>query len=199
MIVPGNVDESLLIRAVRYDDDGPQMPPNDGGGKLPDAEIALLTEWVRRGAPDPRTADTRRGGLTEKELREWWSFQPLGDVAAPDVNDATAIRNDIDKFVQARLQAEGLTPSPEADRQTLIRRATYDLTGLPPTPEQVDAFLADRSPLAYETLIDRLLASPHYGEQWGRHWLDLVQICRHGRRKHRSSDSPGVALPQLGH
>jgi hypothetical protein len=177
VIVPGMVDESLLIRAVRYVEDGPQMPPKDGGGKLPDAEIALLTEWVRRGAPDPRTADTRRGGLTEKEIRQWWSLQPLSDVAVPAPTLATSIRNDVDRFVQARLQAEGLTSSPEADRRTLIRRATYDLTGLPPTLEQVEAFLADSSPLAYETLIDSLLASPHYGEQWGRHWLDLVRYA----------------------
>ncbi|HTU26030.1 MAG TPA: PSD1 and planctomycete cytochrome C domain-containing protein [Pirellulales bacterium] len=176
-IVPGNVAESLLIEAIRYSDDGPQMPPQDGGGKLPDAEIALLTEWVQRGAPDPRINESRRGGLTEKELREWWSFQPVGQVAVPTASDTVAVCNEIDNFIQARLQAEGLTASPEADRQTLIRRATYDLTGLPPTQQEVDQFLADSSPRAYETLIDRLLDSPHYGERWGRHWLDLVRFA----------------------
>ncbi|HEX4143423.1 MAG TPA: PSD1 and planctomycete cytochrome C domain-containing protein [Pirellulales bacterium] len=176
-ILPGKVDESLLIQAIRYGDDGPQMPPEEGGGKLPDAEVALLTQWVRRGAPDPRTAEARRGGLTEKELRAWWSFQPVGPVAVPAAGDTASIGNEIDNFVQARLQAEGLVWSPEADRQTLVRRATYDLTGLPPTPDEVAAFLADPSPRAYETLIDRLLQSPHYGERWGRHWLDLVRYA----------------------
>ena len=140
--------------------------------------------------PDTRTANARRGGLTEKQLREWWSFQPVQRVSAPAVGDTATIRSDVDRFVQVRLAAEGLTPSPEADRQTLVRRVTYDLTGLPPTAREVDAFLADPSPVAYETLVDRLLESPHYGERWGRHWLDLV---RYADTAGENSDHP---IPQ---
>ncbi len=176
-IKPGNVDESLLITAIRYQNDDLKMPPEDAGGKLPDAEIALLTEWIRRGAHDPRVEAVRRGGMTEQELREWWSFQPLESVAVPSVANAASTANEIDQFIQARRVTEGLTASPEADRQTLIRRVTYDLTGLPPTLEEVDAFLADSSPAAYSSLINRLLESPRYGERWGRHWLDLVRYA----------------------
>ena len=174
-IEPGKADESLLIRAVQYGDDGPQMPPEDAGGKLPDSEIALLKEWVRRGAYDPRVTVVRRGGLTEQELRAWWSFQPLRK--APAIEGRPTAEHQIDGFIKARLESGGLTSSPEADRRTLIRRATYDLTGLPATTEEVDAFLADQSPIAYESLIDRLLQSPHYGERWGRHWLDVVRYA----------------------
>ena len=177
-IKPGNVDESLLITAIRYQNDDLKMPPEDAGGKLPDAEIALLTEWIRRGAHDPRVEAVRRGGMTEQELREWWSFQPLESVAVPSVANAASTANEIDQFIQARRVTEGLTASPEADRQTLIRRVTYDLTGLPPTLEEVDAFLADSSPAAYSSLINRLLESPRYGERWGRHWLSVLDFWR---------------------
>ena len=176
-VIPGKPGESLLVRAIQHADDGPQMPPEEAGGKLPDSQIALLTEWVRRGAYDPRVVDARRGGITEQELREWWSFQPLKPVAVPSVGKAALVRNEIDNFLQARLEAEGLILSTAADRRTLIRRVTYDLTGIPPSPEEVDAFQADNSPNAYESLIDRLLQSPHYGERWGRHWLDLVRYA----------------------
>lgn len=175
-IVPGQIDESLLISAIRYGEDGPQMPPDEAGGKLPDSEIALLTEWVRRGAHDPRIV-VRKGGLTEEELRAWWSFQPLTSLAVPAVHNPAAVRNEVDHFVEVRLEAEGLTPAPEADRRTLIRRATYDLIGLPPSAEEVDAFLGDAAPDAYENLVERLLQSPHYGERWGRHWLDVVRYA----------------------
>ena len=176
-IVPGKPEESLFIRVLQHEGDGPQMPPEDAGGKLPDSQIALLTEWVRRGAFDPRVAESRRGGKTEQEILAWWSFQPLQPVTLPAVDKTRLVRNEIDRFIQASLETEGLSQSPEADRRTLIRRATYDLTGLPPSPEEVDAFLADDSPGAYESLVDRLMQSPHYGERWGRHWLDLVRYA----------------------
>ena len=175
-ISPGNVDSSLLIRAVLYSGDGPHMPPEDAGGKLPDAEIALLKQWIQQGAHDPRTGGAKRGGMTEEQLRSWWSFQPLRPVAVPAVNHI-GVRNEIDQFLRARLASEGLESSPEADRRTLIRRVTYDLTGLPPSPEEVDAFLADTSSTAYETVVERLLQSTHYGEHWGRHWLDVVRYA----------------------
>jgi hypothetical protein len=175
-ISPGDVDSSLLIRAVLYSGDGPQMPPEDAGGKLSDAEIALLKQWVQQGAHDPRTGAAKRGGMTEEQIRSWWSFQPLRPVAVPEVNH-TGVRNEIDQFLRARLASEGLESSPEADRRTLIRRVTYDLTGLPPSPDDVDAFLADTSSTAYETVVERLLQSTHYGEHWGRHWLDVVRYA----------------------
>ena len=177
VIVPGKVDESPLIRAIEYHDDGPQMPPDEGGGKLPEREIALLTEWVQRGAHDPRVVQLKRGGLTDAQLREWWSFQPVHPVDVPSATSDWLARNEIDHFVQARLAMEGLAPAPESDRRTLIRRVTYDLIGLPPSPDEVDAFVADDSTGAYEALIDRLLQSPHYGERWGRHWLDQVRYA----------------------
>jgi hypothetical protein len=175
-IIPGDADRSLLIQAVRYGNDGPQMPPDDAGGKLSDAEIDLLKQWVQRGAHDPRTGMAKRGGMTEEQLRSWWSFQPLQPGLVPEL-DNPAGRNEIDRFILARLASERLGPAPEADRRTLIRRLTYDLTGLPPTAEEVDAFLADQSPTAYEGLVERLLQSPHYGEHWGRHWLDVVRYA----------------------
>ena len=174
-IVPGNVDESLLIQAVLYGD-GLQMPPEEAGGKLSDAEIALLKQWIQHGAHDPRTSASKRGGMTEEQLRAWWSFQPLKPIAVPDVAE-TGFRNEIDHFISAKLESAGLQRAPEADRRTLIRRVTYDLTGLPPTAAEVEAFLADTSPQYYDILIERLLQSPRYGERWGRHWLDLVRYA----------------------
>ena len=175
-IVPGDADRSLLIQAIRYEDDGPQMPPADAGGKLTDAEIVLLTRWVQQGAYDPRTGTAKRGGMTAEQLRSWWSFQPLKSGPVPVMNGSVG-QNEIDRFIMARLQSKGLAPAPEADRRTLIRRLTYDLTGLPPTADAVDAFLADQSATAYEALVERLLQSPRYGERWGRHWLDVVRYA----------------------
>ncbi len=142
---PGRVDESLLIRAVEYKDEDLRMPPEEGGGRLPEGELALLREWVRRGAPDPRVATKPgRGGLSEKELREWWSFQPLRVVEPPSANGRSG--GEIDRFLQERLDSAGLATAPLADRRTLARRVTYDLTGLPPTPEEVAASLPTNHP-----------------------------------------------------
>ena len=177
VIVPGKVDESPLIRAIQYHADGPQMPPEEAGGKLPEHEIVLLAEWIAGGAHDPRVVQLKRGGLTDAQLRAWWSFQPVQPVVIPDTSHRMLARNEIDHFIHARLAKEGLSPASEADRRTLIRRVTYDLTGLPPTPGDVDAFVADESAGSYEAVIDRLLQSPHYGERWGRHWLDQVRYA----------------------
>lgn len=173
-ILPGDPDGSLLIRAVQYHDDGPQMPPADAGGKLSKKDIESLTQWVREGAFDPRTDMARRGGLTEAEIRNWWSFQPLKARVVPEISGE---HNEIDRFILEKLTSAGLRLAPEADRRTLIRRVTYDLTGLPPTADEVDAFLADQSSTAWETLVERLLQSPRYGEHWGRHWLDVVRYA----------------------
>ncbi|MFO0926310.1 MAG: PSD1 and planctomycete cytochrome C domain-containing protein [Gemmataceae bacterium] len=175
-VVPGQPANSLLIQSVRYDHATLQMPPK---GKLADREIALLEEWVRRGAPFPGADDgppaQQRIDLTRG--RAFWSFQPLRTHPLPTVRAGSWPRTRIDAFLLAAMQAKGLTPAPEADRATLIRRLSFDLLGLPPTPEQVDAFVRDTQTDAYERLVDRLLASPHHGERWGRTWLDLVRYC----------------------
>lgn len=170
-IVPGRPEESLLIKAVRYTDKELAMPPKSKGGKLSEEDISALTEWVTMGAPDPREAVAMLGGMTAEEAKTWWSFQPLPEA------DAQPISAKIDAFINQTLAASALTPNPPTDKRTLIRRATYDLTGLPPTPEEVDAFVADRSADAFGKVIERLLASPQYGVQWGRHWLDVVRYA----------------------
>ena len=162
-IVPGKLQESLLITAIRHTDRELKMPEE----KLPAAEIAAIEEWVKRGAPDPRAPakeSTRQG------VDEWWAVRNLAKPPVPQKSGA----HPVDAFVRAKLAEHGLDLSPEADRRTLIRRLTFDLLGLPPTPAEVDAFIEDKDPRAYEKLVDRLLASPRYGEQWARHWLDVA-------------------------
>lgn len=176
-IVPGKVEESLLLKAIGYEDSGLQMPPEESGGKLPAGEIAILTEWVKRGAADPRVAAAKLGGMTLDEAKHWWSLQPVAAGKLPAVKDAKQVLGNIDYFVQARLEQEGLAPLPMADKRTLLRRVTYDLTGLPPTMEELQAFLGDESPEAFRKVVERLLQSPAYGERWGRHWLDLVRYA----------------------
>ncbi len=179
-IVPGEPDKSPLIEAVRFTRPGFQMPP---AGKMREAEIATLVEWVRRGAPWPGDPAETKGtaprpsGMTLEKGKQFWSLRPLRKSETPPVKLKGWGSRRIDTYLLARLEKDGLRPSPPADRRTLIRRASFDLTGLPPTPEEVEAFVADRRPDAYAALVDRLLASPHYGERWGRHWLDLVRYC----------------------
>jgi hypothetical protein len=174
-VVPGAPERSLLVRLIGYQE-RIKMPPRS---RLGDAQIADLTEWVRRGAPWPddkgTVADAREFDL-EKRKRHW-SLQPLWRGAPPAVKDAAWGRNPIDSFVLAKLEAAGLRPAAPADRRALLRRVAFDLTGLPPTPEEIDAFLNDDSADAYGKVVDRLLASPAYGERWGRHWLDLVRFA----------------------
>jgi len=175
-LVAGDPEKSLLIKAVKWTDKDLQMPPKK---QLNAAQIADLETWVKMGAPDPRDGKremTRVGKLFE-QAKTHWAFQPLGKAGSPPVKDAGWPRNDIDRFVLAGLETKGIHPSAEADRRTLIRRVSFDLIGLPPTPEEVEAFASDASPDAYERLVDRLLASPHYGERWGRHWLDLARYA----------------------
>lgn len=174
-VVPGDPDASLLLEAVSYRNLDLKMPP---AGKLSDAVLADLRAWVEMGAPDPREAKAaatpaEESGIDWEEARAFWAFQPIEAPAIP----AGSSEHAIDRFIHAKLAAEGLDPAPQADKRSLIRRVTFDLTGLPPTPEEVRAFLADDSPDAWETLVERLLASPHYGERWARHWLDLVRYA----------------------
>ncbi len=145
------------------------------GKKLAEKEIALLEKWIAQGAKTlrPEPEQVPKFFITEEE-RAFWAFQPVKRPEAPKVKEAGRVRSPLDAFVVAKLEAKGLAFAPEPDRRTLIRRATFDLLGLPPTPAEVEAFVADSRPDAYEKLIERLLASPHYGERWGRHWLDVA-------------------------
>ena len=175
-ILAGQPAKSLIIQAVKYDDPDLQMPP---AKKLTSNEIADLETWVKRGAPDPRresaTQNTTR--MSVEDARTFWSFLPLKAPAVPrDAGDRWS-RSSIDAFVHAQLKAHGLSPVVDADRRTLIRRATFDLTGLPPTPSEIEAFLGDDSPNAFDSLLDRLLDSKAYGERWGRHWLDVARYA----------------------
>jgi hypothetical protein len=173
----GDPDHSLLIEAVRYE--SYEMPPS---GKLPDKDIDVFEKWIQIGAPWPGSTATNSIRKVEKEHfseedRMWWAFRPVADPPVPHVPGSHWARNEIDRFIEAKLHDEGLVPAPEANRETLIRRLSFDVTGLPPTPEQIDAFLNDTSPDAYERLVDQMLDSHHYGERYARHWLDLVRYA----------------------
>ena len=175
-LVPGKPEDSLLVEAIRYTNDDLQMPPEKSGGKLSAAQIADLTEWVRRGAPDPRTLVAKGSSSTYGGVgKAHWAFQPVKKPALPAVSNPAWCQTPVDNFVLAKLDANGLTPNAPADKRTLLRRVTFDLTGLPPTEQEAADFLADPSPAAYTHVVDRLLASPHYGERWGRYWLDVAR------------------------
>ncbi|MBT6156815.1 MAG: DUF1553 domain-containing protein [Planctomycetaceae bacterium] len=182
VVKPGDPKQSELIAAINYGADSFQMPPD---GKLKSAEIAALTEWVKMGAAWPKSksvgpTETGGGEIDLAERAKHWSFQPVRRPDIPAVIRESWARNPIDRFVLARLEKAGLQPAPEADRRTLLRRLSYDLTGLPPTVEELHEFVADKSPTAYEDAVERLLASPRYGERWARHWLDLVRFAETG-------------------
>ncbi len=172
-IEPGKPEDSLLIEAVRYQ--GLEMPPKE---QLNEELIDELVKWVEMGAPDPRSGKAAhvKNKIDLAEARKYWAFQHPKAVAAPQVEDPAWQGTDIDRFVQARREKEKLKPVGAADRVTLIRRVTFDLTGLPPTPEEIDAFVNDNSGSAWDVVVDRLLASPRFGERWGRHWLDVVRF-----------------------
>ncbi|MDE3198240.1 MAG: DUF1549 domain-containing protein [Acidobacteriota bacterium] len=186
-VVPGDPDNSLLIKAVKQTSPDLKMPA--GSGKLKDSEIADLAAWVKAGAIWPAGAKTVSGAdksgkyVIAPERREFWSFKPLSNPPLPPVKDAKWAKDPIDRFVLARLEKEGLHPVPPASKHDLLRRATLDLTGLDPTPEEYAAFEKDASPDAFAKVVDRLLASPHYGERWGRIWLD---VARYGEDDYRS-------------
>ncbi len=177
VIVAGEPDKSLFIQAVRYKDLDLQMPP--GNKKLSVPEIADLEAWVQRGAHDPRreSATPKSEKMSLEQSRTFWSFQPLQAVASPQDTADRWSRTSLDAFVHAELKKHELTPVADADRRTLIRRASFDLTGLPPTPDEIDAFLRDESANAFAAVVDRLLESPTYGERWGRHWLDVARYA----------------------
>ena len=181
-LVPGNPAASRLLTVLSYTDPLVQMPPS---GKLPDAVIADFTQWIANGAVDPRvsepalaSASPQYKGMSLEAGRAWWAFQPVAAHAAPKVTPAQGRPfNTIDNFILAKLAEQHLQLSPQADKRTLITRAYVDLLGFKPTYEEVQAFLNDASPAAYENLVDRLLKSPHYGERWGRHWMDVARYA----------------------
>ncbi|MGH9847229.1 MAG: PSD1 and planctomycete cytochrome C domain-containing protein, partial [Blastocatellia bacterium] len=190
-ITPGDPEASLLIRAIRYADPDLAMPPK---GKLPPLAIAGLEAWVRMGAPDPRTEDIfvqAKSAIDWNKARVWWSFRPVAAPPVPVVKRKRWPVNDVDRFILAQLEEKKLRPADDAGKRTLIRRASFDLIGLPPTPEEVEAFVSDKSVKAFVKVVDRLLASPHYGERWGRYWLDVV---RYADSAGETSDFP---IPQM--
>ncbi|MCU0705431.1 MAG: PSD1 and planctomycete cytochrome C domain-containing protein [Fimbriiglobus sp.] len=172
-IVPGNAKKSLLVKALKGIGDVPVMPPKE---KLPAEVVADFEKWIEMGAPDPRT-----GGKAEpvavdpNKGKDHWAFQPVKAPAVPKGNAWAT--SPVDAFIAAGWESKKLTPVPDADKRTLLRRITFDLTGLPPTPADLDAFLKDTSPTAYEKVVDQLLASPSFGEKWGRHWLDVARYA----------------------
>ncbi len=181
-IVVGQPAESLLVRLIRHEDE-PNMP--EDGPKLPDQAISQISDWIASGAAYDKPLIDTAAAITSKTIssadRQFWSFQSLKKPEVPAVKNEAWCRTPVDHFVLSRLEAQGLKPNGPADRRKLIRRAYFDLIGLPPTAEQVEAFLADPASDAYDRLIDHLLASPHYGERWGRHWLDLARFAEsHG-------------------
>ncbi|MGH9631521.1 MAG: DUF1549 domain-containing protein, partial [Bryobacteraceae bacterium] len=169
-LVPGNPEESRIAQAVTHQGTL-KMPPN---GKLDQQQIQDIATWVKMGAPYPAASDSASNSAGEPQF---WAFQPVKDPPEPQVTDTAWIESPIDRFILAALESKDLTPAPPAEKRTLLRRATYDLTGLPPSPEEIRDFIEDTSPQAFEKVVDRLLASPHYGERWGRHWLDLVRYA----------------------
>ena len=181
-VVPRDLNNSLIIQAISHQDSTTAMPPDE---KLAEAQIAVLRHWVEMGVPwpgvDKVTIRARRdpSSVTDED-RQFWSFQPLNRDEPPQSDDEW-VRTPIDQFILDKLNQEKLRPNELADRRTLIRRAFFDLTGLPPTPEEVDSFVNDADPQAYEKLLDRLLESPHYGERWARHWMDVARFAEsHG-------------------
>lgn len=178
LVVPGKPDSSLLIEAVRYRNLDLQMPPK---GRMSDEEIAILEKWVRLGVPDPRTQTQPEAvhptGMSIDEGRDFWSFRPVADPEVPVVENSQWVQTPVDAFVLAKLEEHGVQPAPRADKRTLLRRVTFDLIGLPPTPREIADFLADDSSDAFEKVVERLLESPHYGIRWGRHWLDVARYA----------------------
>ncbi len=177
-LVPGKPEQSRLIEAIGYKNVDLQMPPK---GKLPDPVIADLTRWVQTGAawPNEKTSQSAAKDVLDIQARKQrhWAWQPLQSPQLPTVQDSAWVREPVDAFILSRRESKHLKPAGPADRRTLLRRVTFDLIGLPPTAAEIEAFLRDESPLAFARVVDRLLASPHFGERWGRHWLDLVRYA----------------------
>ena len=176
-VVPGDPQKSQLLNAISYLDAELQMPPKN---RLPQSVVSDFRIWIEMGAPDPRDGKSNlkeEATIDFEQARQFWSFKPVKKPPLPSVNDESWVKNPLDRFILAKIEKVGLAPAPAGDRRMLIRRATYDLTGLPPTVEEIKDFLSDKSPNAFAKVINRLLASPCYGEKWGRHWLDVARYA----------------------
>ena len=193
-LVPGSAKESLLLQVIRHEVDGMRMPQD--APQLDADVIADFEQWIADGAVDPRdkppsSAELSRlmswDGMRDRRMR-WWSFQPISDPPPPDVEDERWSEHSIDRFIWTKMTAADLAPSPLADHRTLIRRLTFALTGLPPTPDQIERFIADESADAYARLVDELLASEHFGERWARHWMDWMRYAE----THGSEGDPAI-------
>ena len=196
VIVPGNPDASLLIKAIRYQ--GPKMPP---AGPLPEAAVADIAKWISMGAPEPVAqprAPRRHPTIDIEKGRKYWAFQAPVKPAVPKVKNSGWSNIPTDRFVLAKMEKEHLTPVADASRPAWIRRVTLDLTGLPPTPEETDAFVADKSKTAYAKVVDRLLASPRFGERWGRHWLDVARYADTTSAAGATTHSPWLGSIEIG-
>src|SRR6185503_6917707 len=195
-IIPGDPEKSLLLTAVRQS--GALKMPK--GGKLPPDQIEAIAQWIRTGAVWPESTKppvpSKGEMIVDPARRAFWSFQPLHPTPAPTVKTIRWPRNEIDRFILSRLEKEGLAPVGPADRRTLLRRATLDLIGVPPTAEEIQAFENDKSSDAFAKVVDRLLASPQYGERWGRLWLD---VARYGEDDYRSLDPMGRGFAPYPH
>ena len=178
-LVPGKPDDSLLIKALRWAREDLHMPPKK---KLPPEVIADFEKWIAMGAPDPRTGEVAkaRREISIPQGRDYWAFRPLKPVPVPTVKNATWAKTPVDRFILAQQEKAGVTPSRPIGREQLLRRVTFDLTGLPPKPEEVAAFAADTSPQALASVVNAALAKSAYGERWGRHWLDIVRFAESG-------------------
>ncbi len=189
VIVPGNPKKLLFERVLA----GEMPPPQGRSQKLPEAEIRALKTWIAAGAkwPKGRTIDRDERTTAVRAGRDWWSLQGVKRPEVPATRRADWCKNPIDSFILAKLEAQGMTPAPQADRRILIRRTYFDLLGLPPSEQEVDAFVRDDSPDAYERLISRLLASPHFGEHYGRYWLDLARFAETSGYE-RDQEKPGA-------
>jgi hypothetical protein len=178
-VVPGDVGESLIIKALKWQDKEIRMPPQKEGGKLPDNVISDFEQWIKMGAPDPRAGGAKvvKKYADPKKGKDFWAFQAPKELPPPAVKDSGWPRSDIDRFVLAAQEAKGLHPVADADQRTLLRRVYFDLIGMQPSPAEIEAFLKDQSPDAFEKVVDHLLSSPRFGERWARHWLDVARYA----------------------
>ncbi len=177
-IVPGHPEQSLLIDALRHVDEDIAMPPKKSGGQLPDAVIDDFVTWIEMGAPDPRSTPTQLHTEYDAEkAKQWWAYQPVQTTTTPKTADTDWPRTDIDRYILASLEQKGLRPVADADPASLLRRVFIDLTGLPPGPDFLAKYEANPTPAVFAKIVDRLLDSPHYGERWGRHWLDVARYA----------------------
>ena len=201
-IVPGDLEESLLFNAIRYEDF--QMPPSH---QLPEDVIADFRAWIMMGAPDPRNSKKQpiQSTVSNRDVeegRKFWAFQKPKRQRIPKVQDSQWPKNKIDRFVLHQLETEGFSPAQDANANSLLRRLSYDLTGLPPTPEQISAFQTkwDNDPdTAIKQTVETLLETPQFGERWGRHWLDVARFAESTGREVNATFSPGLAVPGLCH